>query len=128
MSDSAWCYLGLITGLAVLVLIAIAVISAPKSALIKDAADLLDHWRNTRNAGEKLLLLWVLRLQLIRGGIFALLAAIIGSAISLALSLCGSNPESMRIGQQMLDSVLDLLRDLLRLPPRRLSTERLISQ
>ena len=111
MSDEAWCYLALATGLAVLCVITLAVLSAPRSGLFKGFGDVRAQWRSCASDGERLLLLWSLTLQMIRGGMFAFLAAVIGAVISMSLSLCGTSPQTV-------DKVLAFLRDLLNIPSR----------
>ena len=118
MSEQAWCFLGLLVGLSVLALIAKAAFSAPASGLFRGYRDVRLEWRRTRDKGEKALLIGSVFCQLARGGIFVLLATIVGAVFSLALSVCGTSPESMRVGKQMLDSILEFLRDLLGMPAR----------
>jgi hypothetical protein len=112
MSDEAWCYLALVTGLVVLLVITMAVLRAPSSRMYKTPAEVRQDWRSCVSRGERMLAILTLTLQLIAGGILAFLAAIVGAVISMSLSLCGTSPETV-------DKILDFLRDLLDVPPRR---------
>jgi len=115
MSDNAWCYLALVTGLTVLAIITWAVLSAPRSGMFRSFGEVRDAWRTCANLGEKRLLIWTLTLQLMRGGIYTFLVLMIGTVMSMTLSLCGTNPRTV-------EGVLDFLRDWLKMPPRPVSS------
>ena len=96
--------------LGALVFMAFLLRSMPRPQVFSGWESIIVAWRDTRDVFEKLLLIFVLSRQFSRSLAITLAVATIGAAASIGTSLCGINPESMKVIRDTINDVLRWLR------------------
>lgn len=113
MPDKAYCFLGGIVSLMVILTMFYLVFGPGRSPpIFRSVDDVYAGWRSARTPGERLLFLGLFYRHL-RGPFFVLaLAPFAGVVASVGTSICGLDPEALRIIRGTIGDILDFFREL----------------
>ena len=109
MSD-VYCLLAVAISLVALIYMAYIVRGVPRPRIFASWKGIIGAWRQTADIFEKVLFLFVLWRQLSRGLAISLVIATITAAATIGTSLCGMNPEALKVVREIINDVLRWLR------------------
>lgn len=110
MSDDSYCIAGIAIATGGLVIMALILRGMPRPQIFTGWVSIVAAWRQTRGVAEKMLLVFVLSRQLSRGLAISFVIAAITAAATIGASICGLNPESMKVIRATIGDILRWLR------------------
>jgi hypothetical protein len=112
MAGDIYCLLG--AGLALLALwIMLGLIrSTPRTRIFRGWRDVIRAWRKTRGLVERCLFFGLLGKYLFGGIAAAVIIPIVCAALTIGTSLCGLNPDALRVLREIVNDILDFFDSL----------------
>ena len=110
--EDLYCFLGAALSLFALLVMVLLIRSMPRARIFRGWRDVFAAWREIRGRLEVILFLALLFRYLCGGGTVAVVLMVVSAALTIGTSLCGLNPDALKVVREIVNDVLDVVRNL----------------